>query len=215
MHPRYLLPAAALWMTGCLTVAGLDKDYTDDLGKSGAAGRAGTGGSSAAGSNTGGATGGVPAAGASGAASGGAGTGGSAEGGGAGAPQAGAGGGGTSSGGAGAGGQPTAGKAGSQALGGGPAATCPPPEPTFTGLPACGETDPFPCAKCVCNDIAVATGCGAKYKACLNDLACSKTIECLFRGCTLTDCEPLVGASVKTVNDFVSCMNDPCATSCK
>ena len=201
--------ACLLSTSACLTVTGLDKDFTDDLGKraAGAGGASAGGEGGAAGATAGGATGGTTQAGTGGASGGTTQTGGAAgqPGGGqsgeAGAPAGGAGGAGQ------------AGKGGSSALGGGPAASC--PITTFTGLPLCAETGPFPCPGCVCNDVSPATSCGATYKACLTDAPCSQTIECLLRGCSLVECAPLAASSDALVQKFVSCMTNVCPTKCQ
>lgn len=212
MRPSYLVPIVATWMTGCLTVAGLDKDFTGDLGKSstkaGAAGTVAQGGTGGAGGGEagttsmggagqgGGGVGGTQGGGAGQSSGGAAGSVGGAGQGGGGAPMAGAGG---------------AGKAGSHGLGGA-ATSCPPT--TFNGLPLCADTGPYPCAECVCNDIAAASGCGAKYKACFNDTACSQTIECLLRQCSLEECAPLSTGNMAIVMDFVGCMTGVCSAKC-
>ncbi len=208
--------AWALSTSACLSVAGLDKDFTDDLGRAAGAGgaRAGAAQAGDAGSTGDGGSAGGGEAGA-GASQGGAGEGGTAQGG-AGSSQGGAGEGGSSQGGAGAsqgGAGASQGGAGSSALGGGPATTC--PITTFTGLPLCADTGPFPCPACVCNDVSPTTSCGASYKACFNDQACSRTIECLLRACSLEECAPLAAGSEPVVQKFVSCMTNVCPSMCQ
>ncbi|MCC6646966.1 MAG: hypothetical protein IT374_15505 [Polyangiaceae bacterium] len=191
--------------SACLSVAGLDKDFTDDLGKRGGASGAATSAGGAAGEAGGGGSGEGGASGAGGSGEGGAS-------GGAGAPQAGAGGEGGAPGGAPQGGAGQAGST-SSALGGGPATSC--PITTFTGLPLCAQTTPFPCPACVCNDVSPVTSCGATYKACLDDAACSHTIECLLRACSLEECAPLAAGHEPLVQKFVNCMTNVCPSACQ
>jgi hypothetical protein len=213
MSPRFALLSAScvLALFGCLSVAGIDKDYTADLPS---AGRSGEGGapSEAGGAGGDGGTGGGGDAG--GGLSGSDGQGGV---GGAGAGGAGGGGGGGGSAGAGTGGQPAggAGPSGGQAgapLGGGPSAVCPPT--SFTGLPSCAQAGILPCLECACNDTNVATLCSIEYKKCVDDEACARTIECAIRGCPVAACEGLIGNSQNLLDALQPCFAQVCASEC-
>ena len=195
MRARGACAILAVALSGCLALSGLDKEYeyaetsTDTAGSAGAA-QGGQGGSGA----------GQAGQGQAGASQGGTG--------GAQAGQAGASQGGTGGGQAGQGAQAGA----SQGLGGA-SATCPPS--SFSGLPTCQQSNVSECVACVCNDVNPKTLCAIAYKECLDDKACSETIECLLRACSVSACDPLAGSSAPKVQKLLPCLTDTCSTKCK
>ena len=128
--------------------------------------------------------------------------------------------------GAGATGGATTGKGGASAggkggTGGAPAgpggggkgsSTCPPT--TFGGLPPCAQTGKAPCITCACNDVSQSTLCAGKYSACVADVDCAHTVECVLDGCSVDKCQSLVNGSLKLLLDLQPCFQTTCAKEC-